>query len=253
MGCCRPDGFQSNTNEYKVNGNLSLTKKYFLWLFLADRSLTKRLPVRVWVGGNMSANNASYMQSLSLCVFIVAVSSSLWVILKYHQHVMWTFVFSTAGAGVHGCELMWFSERRMSLELVRLVLPPHLVHRSIPITIKHHCMAFSMWLLNGSHGGCEQLIGQFGVASSSSRASEIITQRLANEGRSSVLCREREKTKDIWIQDFYMFVSCKRMGSRITRHFQLSIWKSIFKWVNVQLLCMYQKTQLKKIWEFFLF
>lgn len=103
-----------------------------------------------------------------------------------------------------------------------------------------------MWLLNGSHGGCEQLIGQFGVASSSSRASEIITQRLANEGRSSVLCREREKTKDIWIQDFYMFISCKRMGSRITRHFQLSIWKSIFKWVNVQLLCMYQKTQLKK-------
>lgn len=125
----------ADTNEYKVRGNLSLTKKYFLWLFLADRSLTKRLPVRVWVGGNMSADNASYMQSLFLCVFIVAVSSCWWVILKYHQHVLWTLVFSTAGAGVHGCELMWFSERRMSLELVRLVLPPHLVHQSIPDTI----------------------------------------------------------------------------------------------------------------------
>lgn len=134
--------FRATQMSIKLMETWAWKKKYFQWLFLADRSLTKRLPVRVWVGGNMSANNASYMQSLSLCVFIVAVSSSLWVILKYHQHVMWTFVFSTAGAGVHGCELMWFSERRMSLELVRLVLPPHLVHRSIPITIKHHCMAF---------------------------------------------------------------------------------------------------------------
>lgn len=134
--------FRATQMSIKLMETWAWKKKYFQWLFLADRSLTKRLPVRVWVGGNMSANNASYMQSLLLCVFIVAVSSSLWVILKYHQHVMWTFVFSTAGAGVHGCELMWFSERRMSLELVRLVLPPHLVHRSIPITIKHHCMAF---------------------------------------------------------------------------------------------------------------
>lgn len=118
-----------------------------------------------------------------------------------------TFVFSTAGAGVHGCELMWFSERRMSLELVQLVLPPHLVHRSIPITISTIALHFRC----GSWMAAMEGVSSWLVSSELPRRPPEPRRSLRKDWRmrdGPLASAEREKTKDIWIQDFYMFISC---------------------------------------------